>query len=121
MHTHIPGRIACALAGALGAAGVAAAALAAHGGYGDNLKTASAFALAHAALVFALCGRGSGRMAQIAAWIVLAGALLFCGDLARRALAGAALFANAAPAGGFLMIAGWLAAGLAKASERSNK
>jgi CheY-like chemotaxis protein len=39
--------------------------------------------------------------------------VLFCGDFALRALAGRALFPMAAPAGGILLIAGWLAAATA--------
>lgn len=106
------------LAGLLGAAGVGAAALAAHGGYGDNLRTASVFALVHAALILALVLRRSGRLATLAACVVLLGALLFCGDLAMRALAGRALAPMAAPTGGFLMMAGWLLAGATALLDR---
>lgn len=99
-------------AGLLGAAGVAAAAAAAHGGYSDSLRVASEFALIHAALAMALL-RGAGRLSQAAVGVILLGALFFCGDLALRALAGRGLFPMAAPAGGFLMIGGWLLSGLA--------
>jgi uncharacterized membrane protein YgdD (TMEM256/DUF423 family) len=101
------------LAGLLGAAGVGAAALASHGGYGDSLRIASDFALIHAALAMALLMRSPTRLTATAAGLVLLGALLFCGDLTMRALATRALFPMAAPTGGFLMIAGWLTAGLA--------
>jgi uncharacterized membrane protein YgdD (TMEM256/DUF423 family) len=40
------------------------------------------------------------------------GLLLFCGDLLMRHYAGERLFAMAAPAGGTLMILGWLAVAL---------
>jgi uncharacterized membrane protein YgdD (TMEM256/DUF423 family) len=79
-------RIPAALAGILGAAGIAAAALAAHGGYDENLRTASQFALIHAALVAALCLATAPTAATtLAAGVVLAGAGLFCGDLALHA------------------------------------
>lgn len=100
------------VAGLLGAAGVAAAALAAHGGYGDSLRIASEFALVHAVLAITLVLRAPGRAATIAAAIVLLGALLFCGDLALRAIASRPLAPMAAPTGGFLMIAGWLLSGV---------
>jgi len=97
-------------AGLLGAAGVGAAALASHGGYGETLRTASEFALIHAALVMAVL-RAPGRLVPYAAGLVLAGAFLFCGDLGMRALAGQALMPMAAPTGGFALMAGWLASG----------
>jgi uncharacterized membrane protein YgdD (TMEM256/DUF423 family) len=97
------------LAGLLGAAGIAAAALAAHGGYDDNLRTASQFALIHAALVAALClSHAPGRSTVVASAVIMLGAALFCGDLTLRALAGHGLFPTAAPSGGTIMIGGWL-------------
>lgn len=109
---HMASRLIGLTAGLLGAAGVAAAAAAAHGGYGESLRTASLFALIHAALVIALL-RGPGRASTVAAGVILLGALLFCGDLALRTFAGRGLFPMAAPAGGFLLMAGWALSGLA--------
>lgn len=99
------------LAGVLGAAGVALAAAAAHVASGGSGLSGAAFLLvAHAAALVALAGRA--RVAPTATLLVgLAlgfGALLFAGDLAARAFLGGRLFANAAPAGGMVMIAGWL-------------
>ncbi len=109
MSITIAARLIAALAGLLGASGVAAAAMAAHGGYGENLRTASEFALVHAALVMALCLRAAPtRTTTLAGLVTLAGALLFCGDLALRAIAGHGLFPSAAPSGGMLLMAGWL-------------
>jgi uncharacterized membrane protein YgdD (TMEM256/DUF423 family) len=105
-------RLTALIAGLLGASGVAAAALAAHGGYGESLRIASEFALIHATLAIALL-RPPGRTSQIAASVIVLGALLFCGDLALRALAGHALAPMAAPTGGVILIAGWTAAGIA--------
>jgi uncharacterized membrane protein YgdD (TMEM256/DUF423 family) len=46
-------------------------------------------------------------LAVLIGWVV--GAALFSGDLALRAFAGHRLFAFAAPAGGIVLIAAWLA------------
>ncbi len=104
--------ILAALAALAGALGVIAAAIAAHGGYGENLNTASIFALVHAALVIALTRGAPSRMGTFAAALALTGTLLFCGDLSARAILKTGLFPMAAPTGGFLMIFGWLAASL---------
>ncbi|MGC2124531.1 MAG: DUF423 domain-containing protein, partial [Xanthobacteraceae bacterium] len=45
------------------------------------------------------------------AWVL--GAVLFSGDIALRALAGHRLFPFAAPTGGFILIAAWLALAIA--------
>jgi uncharacterized membrane protein YgdD (TMEM256/DUF423 family) len=45
--------------------------------------------------------------------LLLGGSFLFCGDLSVRALSSARLFPMAAPAGGALMILGWVAASIA--------
>jgi uncharacterized membrane protein YgdD (TMEM256/DUF423 family) len=107
-------------AGLLGAAGVGTAALASHGGYGETLRTASEFALIHAVLVMAVLP-ANGRLAQWAAGLVLVGALVFCGDLAMRALGGHALLPMAAPTGGFALMAGWIASGVAIARNKQAK
>jgi uncharacterized membrane protein YgdD (TMEM256/DUF423 family) len=46
-------------------------------------------------------------VAALIAWV--AGAALFSGDIAMRAFAGHRLFVMAAPAGGVVLIAAWLA------------
>ena len=113
--------IIAAIAGALGAAGVGAAAAAAHLGGGQLLDTAATFLMLHSAVVLAIIApaqRASRRSAAaftLAAILLIAGMLLFCGDFALRALTGHALFPMAAPSGGVLLIAGWLVAGLAAA------
>lgn len=115
-------RIVAALAALFGAAGIAAAALAAHGGYDENLRIASQFALIHAALLVTLCFNPSlSRTAILAATALLAGTALFSGDLALRALAGHALFPMAAPTGGTLLIAGWILLALAAAISAGKK
>ena len=111
-------RILTMFAGLLGAAGVVGSAVAAHGGYGETLNTASLFALIHAALAMALTRGTPTRLSTLAGALVILGALLFCGDLALRAMAQRALFPMAAPIGGFLMIGGWLVSALSGASRR---
>jgi uncharacterized membrane protein YgdD (TMEM256/DUF423 family) len=103
-----------ALAGLMGAAGIALAAASAHAAPGAGLDSAANMLLFHAA---ALVG-GAALTQQgvlwrplafivLAAWIVGAG--LFSGDIAMRAFAGHRLFPFAAPSGGMIMIAAWLA------------
>ena len=111
-----------AFASLLGAAGVGAAAAAAHLGGGHLLDTAASFLMIHSAAVFgiaALAERAAGAAAAIffvASLLLITGMLLFCGDFAMRALADHALFRMAAPTGGMLLIAGWLAAAIAAAT-----
>jgi uncharacterized membrane protein YgdD (TMEM256/DUF423 family) len=110
-----------ALAGLLGATGLAAAAAAAHLGGGQLLDRAATFLMIHSVAVLgiaALGQRAGRRPAYIfgsAGLLLIGGMVLFCGDLATRVLASRPLFPMAAPSGGILLIAGWLAAGLAAA------
>ncbi|MEA2839616.1 MAG: hypothetical protein QOF41_946 [Methylobacteriaceae bacterium] len=110
-----------ACAGLLGAAGVAAAAAAAHIGGGQLLETAATFLMIHSATVLgivALALRVPPRSAVafgLGALLLIAGMILFCGDFAMRALAGHSLFPMAAPTGGLLLIAGWIAVAIAAA------
>jgi len=100
-----------ALAGLLGATGVGLAAVAAHQPGEATLKTAADFLLFHAAALLAITStmRGDPHRGLLAAGSLIGfGSILFCGDLAIRALAGIRLFPMAAPAGGLLLIAGWL-------------
>ncbi|MDR3462060.1 MAG: DUF423 domain-containing protein [Beijerinckiaceae bacterium] len=100
-----------ALAGLLGASGVGLAAIAAHLSGEPTLKTAADFLLFHGAALLAVAAmmRGNPHRGLLAAGSLIGfGTILFCGDLALRALAGARLFPFAAPSGGLLLIAGWL-------------
>nr|WP_210261160.1 DUF423 domain-containing protein [Enterovirga sp. DB1703] len=103
-----------ALAGCLG---VALSAAASHVTGGGTLEISARFLLVHApALIGVAAGAATGllhRAAALAAGAILVlGLALFSGDLAARALRGAALLPMAAPAGGILMMAGWLLAAL---------
>jgi len=103
-----------ALAGLMGAAGVVVLAAAAHAAPGAGLDSAGQMLLFHAAAVVATAGalhlgllfRPLGLAAAIG---LIVGALLFSGDIAMRAFAGHRLFPMAAPAGGVILIAAWLA------------
>ena len=107
------------IAGLFGAAGVGLAAVGAHIGGGTVVTTASTFLLFHAGTLIALSTAAvvSRRPFGIcsAASMIALGTFLFSGDLALRGLAGIAPVRLAAPAGGLVLIAGWLAAGFALA------
>lgn len=96
-----------AVGGLCGAAGVALSAAAAHAD-GANVGTAATFLLAHAPVFLAVGMAGGSRVMRSAALVLLLGVLLFCGDLLMRDYAGTRLFPMAAPAGGAIMILGWL-------------
>ncbi|MGO8798425.1 MAG: DUF423 domain-containing protein [Roseiarcus sp.] len=106
-----------ALAALIGAGGVALAAAAAHAGGGEMARTAAYFLILHAATLLGLtaCARAFAAEAAFARALLLVGAdlgigaIVFSADLADRAFAGSRLFPMAAPAGGSLMILGWLA------------
>jgi len=102
-----------ALAGVMGAAGVVLLAAGAHAAPGAGLDSAGQMLLFHAAAVIAAAAAlQSGLLfrplALAAAIGLVAGAVLFSGDIAMRALAGHRLFPYAAPTGGFVLIASWL-------------
>ena len=116
-------RVLAGLAGLMGACGVILAALSAHGADASRLLPASSMLLFHAVAVLAtiaLAVRGPihPAVALVPAWGFVAGSTLFAGDLAVRQFAGHALFPFAAPTGGTLMIASWLALAVAAAWPR---
>jgi uncharacterized membrane protein YgdD (TMEM256/DUF423 family) len=102
------------LAGLMGAGGVILAAAGAHAAPNAGLESAAYMLLFHGAALLggvALVQQGllwrPFMLVVLTAWIV--GALLFSGDIALRAFAGHRLFAFAAPTGGIVLIAAWLA------------
>lgn len=111
-------------AGLIGACGVALLAAASHQG-GGNLQTAASFMLFHASALLAIglasAVHVSGRILGIAGLVMLAGVLLFCGDLVLRDLAGERLFPMAAPTGGTLTILGWLGIGASALAQARSK
>lgn len=96
------------LAGGLcGAVGVALSAVAAHRG-GAFIGTAASFLLMHAP-VFLLAGLiGGNRLLRVGSLALLAGLVVFSGDLLARDFLETRLFPMAAPVGGTLLIVGWL-------------
>jgi uncharacterized membrane protein YgdD (TMEM256/DUF423 family) len=111
------------IAGLMGAAGVALAAASAHVAPAAGLGSAAQMLLVHALAVIGgtavleagHVGRPLARIAR-AGWIL--GAALFAGDVALRAFAGHRLFPMAAPAGGMLLIAAWIAFALSAIAGR---
>jgi uncharacterized membrane protein YgdD (TMEM256/DUF423 family) len=102
------------LAGLMGAGGVALLAASAHSAPAAGLDTAGSMLLVHAAAALALAaaisqGLAWRPLATAGAFGLVLGASLFAGDLALRAFAGQRLFPLAAPTGGVILIAGWLA------------
>ena len=97
------------LAGGLcGAGGVALSAAAAHAS-GGNLATAASILLMHAPVFLAIgLLRPTAAALRFGAPALLLGLIVFSGDLLMRDFVGIRLFPMAAPAGGLLMIGGWL-------------
>lgn len=113
-------RILIALAGVMGADGVVLAAAAAHQPDASRLSSASSMLLFHAAAVLgtvALAERGiiHPRIGIVAGGSFILATALFAGDLTLRHYAGHGLFPMAAPTGGALLIASWLALAVAAA------
>ena len=113
-------RVLVILAAAMGADGVILAAAAAHLGDAARLQPASSMLLFHASAVLATLGlRERGilhpGLGIAAAWGFVIAAALFAGDLSLRQYAGHSLFPMAAPTGGTLLIASWLALAVAAA------
>lgn len=116
-------RILIVLAAIMGADGVILAAASAHGADAARLTSASSMLLFHASAVLgaaALIERGMihARLGQLSAVGFVIAASLFAGDLTLRQYAGHGLFPMAAPTGGTLLIASWLALGVAAAWPR---
>ena len=116
-------RILIILAGVMGADGVILAAASAHGAEASRLASASSMLLFHATAVLgavALAERGviHARIGIVAGFGFVVAAALFAGDLTLRQYAGHGLFPMAAPTGGTLLIASWLALAVAAAWPR---
>ena len=113
-------RILIVLAAVMGADGVMLAAASAHGADATRLASASSMLLFHATAVLgavALAERGMihARIGIVAGFGFVSAAALFAGDLTLRQYSGHGLFPMAAPTGGTLLIASWLALAVAAA------
>ena len=88
---------------------VALGAYAAHAATGPGqglLQTAAAVLFGHGVALAALARGASGRMRRLALVALLAGSVVFAGSVVLHVLVGVA--PHLAPAGGMLVIAGWL-------------
>jgi uncharacterized membrane protein YgdD (TMEM256/DUF423 family) len=104
-----PPRLFVAFGALCAAFGVGLSAYAAHGAQGvaaAQLSTAALFALLHGIALAALAPAASDRIRRIALALLALGTLLFSGSLAAHHAFG--LPTRLAPAGGSLLIAGWL-------------
>ena len=116
-------RILVILAAIMGADGVILAAASAHQPDASRLASASSMLLFHALAVLAtaaLTERGviHVKLGIAAACGFVIAAALFSGDLTLRQYAGHSLFPMAAPTGGTLLIASWLALAVSAAWPR---
>jgi uncharacterized membrane protein YgdD (TMEM256/DUF423 family) len=116
-------RILIILAAVMGGDGVILAAASAHQADAARLAAASSMLLFHATAVLAaaaLAERGviHAPLGIGAGYGFVVAAALFSGDLSLRQYAGQTLFPMAAPTGGTLLIASWLALALAAAWPR---
>ena len=75
------------------------------------LQTGAHYQLVHALAVFAcvMLWRLGGSTAALAAWLFLAGALIFSGTLYAMALGAPRILGAVTPIGGVLLILGWAA------------
>jgi uncharacterized membrane protein YgdD (TMEM256/DUF423 family) len=113
-------RVLIVLAAIMGADGVILAAASAHQADASRLGAASSMLLFHACAVLATVALAEralihARIAIAAAIGFVIAAALFAGDLTLRQYAGHGLFSMAAPTGGTLLIASWLALAVAAA------
>lgn len=116
-------RVLIVLAGIMGADGVMLAAASAHLPDASRLGAASSMLLFHASAVLAVVALAEralihARIGLVAAIGFVIAAGLFAGDLTLRQYAGHGLFPFAAPTGGTLLIASWLALAVAAAWPR---
>ncbi len=99
------------LAALTGAVGVMEAAASAHAISDPLLKTSANLLIVNAAAEIGIAGFAlarSHRLALLGATVLLAGSVLFCGELSAHVFLGRRYFALAAPIGGTSMIIGWL-------------
>lgn len=83
------------------------------------LQTGTQFQLPHAIAVFAVLGWRDTERVRFAAWVLLAGSLVFAGSLDLMALGLPRWFGAITPIGGLAMILGWL--GLTAAAIRPER
>ena len=109
------------ITGLMGAAGITLSAIGTHAYPGAGLDTAGQILLFHAAAVLGVAAaldRGllSRTLGVPAAWGLVAGSLLFAGDVSLPIYFGVGLFPKAAPIGGGILIISWIATAAAAAT-----
>jgi uncharacterized membrane protein YgdD (TMEM256/DUF423 family) len=119
-------RLLLGLAAINGFAAVGAGAFGAHGAAGaakDWLRTAGEYGLVHSLAVFAafLLMREGSRAAGVAAWLFLAGAVVFAGSLDVMAVSGQLWLGAVTPIGGLLLLAGWATLAFAAFGSRGGR
>ncbi len=82
-------------------------AVAAHGA-SRNAETVATFLLVHAVVLLVIGLVSFNQFMRWAGFVLFFGVLLFSADLVARDMTDDRLFAMAAPAGGVLMILGWI-------------
>jgi uncharacterized membrane protein YgdD (TMEM256/DUF423 family) len=117
-------RVLLGLAALVSLLSVATGAFGAHGAVGpakDWLRTAGEYGLIHALAVFAAASliREGARAGGVAAWLFLAGAVVFAGSLDVMALSGQLWLGAVTPIGGLLLLAGWATLAFAAFSRRA--
>jgi uncharacterized membrane protein YgdD (TMEM256/DUF423 family) len=87
-------------------------------------ETAVSYQFVHALGILAVAihaeRNASGRAFGLAATVLLAGIVLFCGGVYSSSLQGPAWIAGLAPAGGISLIVGWLLVGYAALRDQSS-
>jgi uncharacterized membrane protein YgdD (TMEM256/DUF423 family) len=116
-------RVLIVLAAIMGADGVMLAAASAHQADASRLGAASSMLLFHACAVLATVALIERSLVHVkigfaAVFGFVIASTLFAGDLTLRQYAGHGLFPMAAPTGGTLLIASWLALAIAAAWPR---
>jgi uncharacterized membrane protein YgdD (TMEM256/DUF423 family) len=106
-------RLLVALGAVAGFLGVLLSAMGRHWANAQHLTTVAQFLLMHAPALLALAALlGAGlvhdRIGAAAGLALVLGLVLFCGDLAARDFLARPLFPMAAPAGGLVLMLGWI-------------
>ncbi|HZG27687.1 Uncharacterized membrane protein YgdD, TMEM256/DUF423 family [Ensifer adhaerens] len=113
-------RIFGVFAALFGMCGIGLAAAASHLDDQRLLGGAALMCLIHAPALLALIAAGSRiRFTPLAGVLLILGVLLFAGDLVKRHFTGSGLFPMSAPAGGMIMMAGWLVVGVGALAPRN--
>jgi uncharacterized membrane protein YgdD (TMEM256/DUF423 family) len=118
--SNLGGRIVCMLAALHGLSGVAFSAIASHVAGGDTVMTAAIMQLVHAPAAIVAVQVFDTRAGLAAALAFVAGSLAFAAGLYASGLGGTSL-GPVAPAGGMLLMLGWLLLAVAAITKGRNR